>query len=174
VGKSLRYVKLLGDFPYIDGNLQIYLGSNVTVHSRTTFGAAKVYDFPTLSVGDNTYLGPGLSIAVAQEISIGSGCLIATNVTVSDNDGHPIDPVERSQDVPVARDRIRPVHIRDNVWIGEGASILKGVTIGECSIVAARSVVTGDVDPYTIVAGNPAVPISKVPERGQLIRSPEK
>ncbi len=174
VGKSLRYVKLLGNFPYIDGNLQIYIGNNVTVHSRSTFGAAKVYDLPIFFVGDNTYLGPGLSVAVALEISIGSECLIASGVIISDNDGHPIDPTERSQNLPVGRDRIKPVHIHNNVWIGEGASILKGVTIGECSIVAARSVVTGDVDPYTIVAGNPAVPISKVPEHGQFIRSLKK
>jgi acetyltransferase-like isoleucine patch superfamily enzyme len=162
VGKRLRYVKLQGNFPYIEGNIQIYLGENVTVHSRSTFGAAKVYDFPRFMVGDRTYLGPGLSIAVASEISIGSRCYIAANVVIADNDGHPADPVERSQNLPISRDGIRPVHIHDDVWIGEGACILKGITIGECAIVAARSVVTGDVQPYTIVAGNPARPIGRV------------
>ena len=49
-----------------------------------------------------------------------------------------------------------PIVIGDNVWIGEYSAILKGVTIGEGSIVASHSVVTKDVPPYTIVAGNPA------------------
>jgi galactoside O-acetyltransferase len=49
-----------------------------------------------------------------------------------------------------------PIFIRDRVWIGFDAVILKGVTIGEGAIVGARSVVTSDVEPYTVVAGNPA------------------
>lgn len=51
----------------------------------------------------------------------------------------------------------KPVVIEDNVWIGEYAAILKGVTVGKGSIVAAHAVVTKDVPPYSIVAGNPAV-----------------
>lgn len=49
-----------------------------------------------------------------------------------------------------------PIVIEDNVWIGEYAAVLKGVTIGTGAIVASHAVVTKDVPPYTIVAGNPA------------------
>ena len=56
----------------------------------------------------------------------------------------------------------KPISIGDGVWIGAAALILPGITIGERSIVGAGSVVTRDVPPYTIVAGNPARPIGKV------------
>jgi acetyltransferase-like isoleucine patch superfamily enzyme len=53
----------------------------------------------------------------------------------------------------------KPVLIEDDVWIGFGAAVLKGVTVGRGAVVAARSVVTKDVPPYSVVAGNPAHPI---------------
>ena len=55
-----------------------------------------------------------------------------------------------------------PVVIEDNVWIGQYSTILKGVTIGKGAIVATRAVVTKDVPPYTIVAGNPAKVVKKI------------
>ncbi len=164
VGEHLNYVKLQQNFPYIFGNIQIHIGENVVMHSRSTFSASKVFDYPTFNVGDHTYLGPGLSIGVAKEITIGSWCHIASNVSISDNDGHPIDPIERAKHKPVGRDEIKPVYIGDHVWIGDGAIILKGVTIGDCSIIAARSVVTANVEPYMIVAGNPARWVKKLPD----------
>ena len=56
----------------------------------------------------------------------------------------------------------KPVHIGRRAWIGAGATILPGVTIGENSVVGAASVVTRSVDPDTIVAGNPARPLRKI------------
>ena len=162
VGKQFRYIKLQQNFPYVSGNIQIYLGANVILHSRSTFSASKVFDAPIFKVGDQAYLGPGLSIGVAKEITIGSNCFIASNVSISDNDGHPIDPMERATHKPVAKADVKPVHIDDFVWVGEGAKILKGVTVGDCAIIAARSVVTNNVEPYAIVAGNPAKLIKKI------------
>lgn len=165
VGAGLNYVKLQQSFPYFSGNIQIFLGDNVTVHSRSSFAAAKVFDAPVFKVGNNTYLGPGLTIGVAKLISIGSCCLIASNVSISDNDGHPLDPEKRARHDSVDKENIIPIHINDNVWVGEGAMILKGVTIGECSVIAARSVVTSDVAPYMVVAGNPAVKIKDIKKK---------
>jgi acetyltransferase-like isoleucine patch superfamily enzyme len=76
-------------------------------------------------------------------------------VSVGDYDGHPIDPVlRRFSSAPP--EEIRPVMIGDDVWIGRHATILKGVTIGDRSIVGAGAVVTRSVPPDVVVAGNPA------------------
>ncbi len=157
VGVKLTYVKLRQGLPYFHGNIEIFLGDNVTVHSRSSFSAASIFDCPSLYVGDNTYLGPGLSIGVAKQIAIGRACLIASNVSITDNDGHPFEADKRERDEPVSKENVRPVSIGDNVWIGQGATILKGVTIGNRSIVGAMSVVKKDVPPDTVASGNPAV-----------------
>jgi len=162
VGEGLRYVKLQQGLPYIAGNIRIILGKNITVHSRSSFSAASVYDEPQLIVGDNTYLGPGFSIGVGLKIMIGARCLIASNVNISDNDGHPLDPKERAMHRPLPKESFLPVQLGDDVWIGEGAVILKGVNIGNGAVVGAKSVVTGDVAPFTVVAGNPAKLIKNI------------
>ena len=75
---------------------------------------------------------------------------------VYDLDGHPLDAERRRNGEPSPAEEIKPVVIGDDVWIGTGAVILKGVTIGDRAVIAARSVVTADVPCDVIVAGNPA------------------
>jgi acetyltransferase-like isoleucine patch superfamily enzyme len=123
------------------------------------------------TVGDFTLMNGALVMA-EELIEIGSYCLISWNVGIADSDFHPLEPAQRLIDAqalaPYFKDRpARPklktaaVKIADNVWIGMNAVILKGVTIGENSVVAAGSVVTKSVEPNTIVAGNPAVVVKK-------------
>ncbi len=162
VGKGLRYIKVRQGFPYFYGDIRISIGDDVTVHSRSSFSAARLFDDPSLYIGDNTYLGPGLSVGVAKKISIGTSCHISSNVSISDNDGHPLDPVKRAKGEPVAKKDVLPVTIGDHVWIGEGSAVFKGVTIGEGSVIGARSVVTRSIAPFTIAAGNPAIVIGKI------------
>ena len=156
VGRNLNYVKTRQGYPYFHGPVCIYLGDNVTIHGRTAFTAASLLDNPSFTVGDNTSLGPSLSVSIVKEISIGAYCLIGTNVRITDNDGHPIDFIKRANGATIDLEDAKPVKIGNNVWIGEGVSILKGVSIGKGAIIGARSVVTHDIPPFAIVAGNPA------------------
>ena len=100
----------------------------------------------------------------AEEISVGDDVMIAWDVTIFDNDSHSVTFRHRKDDVMNWRDGqqdwthvpVRPVRIADKVWIGFGAAIGKGVTVGEGAVIAANAVVTKDVQPWTLVAGNPA------------------
>jgi acetyltransferase-like isoleucine patch superfamily enzyme len=77
--------------------------------------------------------------------------MMANGTYITDSDWHTVyDRTQRSPEQPT------PVHIGDNVWLGDHATVLKGVTIGDNSVVAARAVVTRDVPANVIVAGNPA------------------
>lgn len=103
-----------------------------------------------LEVGDKTYMNASL-IQCASYISIGNNCAIAGDVLIQDTDYHPILD-SNGLEKPVSK----PIHIGNKVWIGAKSIILKGVTIGDGAIIAAGSVVTKDVAPYTLVGGNPA------------------
>ncbi|MEO7934341.1 MAG: acyltransferase [Chthoniobacterales bacterium] len=141
----------------------VEIGNDVSIYAGCSFALGPK---GRCSIGDFSLVN-GALIMAEEEITIGKHCLISWNVGLADSDFHPIDPALRLQDTIAcsvyypnkpARPKIetRPIHICDNVWIGMNAVILKGVTIGENSIVAAGSVVTKDVPPNTIVAGNPA------------------
>jgi acetyltransferase-like isoleucine patch superfamily enzyme len=144
----------------------IVLGNHVSIYAGCSFS---VGTGGRCSVGDFTLLN-GALVMVEERIEIGSHCLISWNVGIADSDFHPLPPAQRLIDTealaPFYKDRpprptltTRPVIIGDNVWIGMNATILKGVRIGDNSVVAAGSVVTKSVEPNTVVAGNPAVPI---------------
>jgi acetyltransferase-like isoleucine patch superfamily enzyme len=83
-------------------------------------------------------------------------------VWIFDSPGHPADPAARKAGFPPSDDEVKPVIIEDNVWIGQSAIIMPGVTIGEGSIVASGSVVMTSVPPNIIVAGNPARQLRKL------------
>jgi acetyltransferase-like isoleucine patch superfamily enzyme len=142
---------------WIQGSGDLILGDNVTVDGKCNFGfAARYADRPTLIVGNNTRIGHNNSFVIGKEIRIGSHCLFAGDVTIVDSSGHPTDPTKRLLGYPSESERVRPVAIGDNVWIGAHAIILPGVTVGDNSVVAAGSVVRDDVPPNTVVSGNPA------------------
>jgi acetyltransferase-like isoleucine patch superfamily enzyme len=157
IGNDFRMEEL----PYIQGNGRIILGDAVRLSGKSSISFGRVVrEQPTLQIGNGTFIGHGCGFNIGERIQIGNNCLIATNVLIYDLDGHPLDAVRRRNHEPTPPDQIEPVLIGDDVWIGSGAMILKGVKIGDRAIIAARSVVTKDVAMDAIVAGNPAKVIS--------------
>lgn len=116
----------------------------------------------------------GARIICDAEVSIGDYALISWNVVLMDTYRVPLDAASRRRELELVPTRVprlacadvpaRPVRLGANVWIGFDACVLPGVTIGEGSIIGARSVVAADVPPFTIVAGNPARVIRELTE----------
>lgn len=120
-------------------------------------------------IGNRTYIGAS-SIVCAEKIEIGNDVLISWGCSIVDHNSHAIDWSSRRDDVVAWKHGkknwtgvvIEPIKICDRAWIGLNSIILKGVTIGEGAIIGAGSVVTRDVPPYSIVAGNPAKVIREI------------
>lgn len=137
--------------------LKVGTGSIISCHIN--------FDKPNASVciGDRTFIGKS-NIVCADNINIGNDVLISWGCTIVDHNSHPIAWGKRAKDVSDWKKNIKdwtnvivsPIVVMDKVWIGFGVILLKGVTIGEGAIIGAGSVVTKDVPPWTIVAGNPA------------------
>jgi acetyltransferase-like isoleucine patch superfamily enzyme len=106
-----------------------------------------------LEIGDFTTIGDRTEIHVAERVIIGKRCRIAWDCVIMDRNYHGIGNES---------EKVSPVIIEDDVWIGCRAILLPGVTIGANAVVAAGSVVTKDVQPYTVVAGNPAKIIKRI------------
>jgi acetyltransferase-like isoleucine patch superfamily enzyme len=125
-----------------------------------------------IRIGQWCYIGEASRIWSAASIVIGDRVLISHSVNIFDNLTHPLSARERHEQVKqifttghprnVSLDE-SPVRICDDAWIGAGAMVLRGVTVGEGGIVAAGAVVTKDVPPFTIVAGNPAEIMRELP-----------
>ncbi|BCW46635.1 acyltransferase [Arthrobacter sp. StoSoilB5] len=110
-----------------------------------------------LSIGARTRIGAQSVINVAGAVEIGEACEISWRVQILDSDFHSLTYEDRRTSNP-----IKPIKIGNHVLIGTGVIILKGVTIGDGAVIAAGSVVSKDVPANTVVAGNPAVPVTRV------------
>lgn len=111
---------------YVDYGRHIFMGENVYCNMDCLF-----LDVNTITIGNNVMFGPRVSLYTA---------------------GHPIDAEVRISDLEFGL----PIVIEDSVWVGGGATILPGVTVGKNSIVASGAIVTKDVPANCIVGGNPA------------------
>ena len=105
-----------------------------------------------VEIGDACLMSPGARISASDEIVLGNSCMMAHGSYITDSDWHGLyDRVNRDETA-------KPVRLGDNVWLGDRSTVLKGVTIGDNSIVAASSVVTQDVlASECIVAGNAVI-----------------
>ena len=119
-----------------------------------------------IAVGDWCYVGPGCKIWSMSAITVGHRVFVSHGVQIFDNNSHSLSADERHRRYRELRtmgrhleqERVigRPIVIKDDVWIGFNAAIMKGITIGKGAVVGACAVVLHDVPPYTIVGGNPA------------------
>lgn len=144
----------------------IVLGDNITIVNDSKYNRAGV-NHPTqlvattgasLTIGNHVGIS-GASIYSAESISIGNHVLVGANSKIYDTDFHPMNFMERrlGHRAPSA-----PVVIEDDVWLCANVTILKGVTIGARSVIAADSVVCHDIPPDTLAGGTPAKPIKKI------------
>lgn len=127
-----------------------------------------------IRIGKDCYIGENARLWSAIEIRLGNRVLIAHDVNIFDNNTHPINPVERHRHYKEIVNKgfpsnsqyslnECPVVIEDDAWIGAGSIILPGCRVGKGAVIGAGSVVTKDVPPYSIVAGNPAKIIREIP-----------
>ncbi len=113
----------------------------------------------TIDVGENARLN-GADIQAEDRVEIGPDCIIG-QAHLIDSDMHSLGFDRRTNpDAPV---RVAPIVLERNVWVARGAAILPGVRVGENSVIAYGSVVTSDVPPCVLVAGNPAKVVRTLP-----------
>ena len=139
---------------------------NITIGKQClVYGTIYAMDDGKISIGDHTCIFENSFVGSVCSIKIGKCVIVSNHVKIYDNNNHPTDPSDRhnmcvngffGEAWLWGNAEKAPVIIEDDVWIGEHVSVLKGVTIGKGSVVATRSVVTKDVPPYSVVAGNPA------------------
>ena len=158
---KLRYIgrgSMLSPNMWIVNPQNISIGQNTTITSHVVLETNKIPDsVALLEIGNEVSIGEYSHITCCSHIIIGDGVLFGRFVLVTDN-AHGNSSLEERNIRPVARSLASkgPVVIGCNVWIGDKATILPNVTIGDGCIVAANSVVTKSVPPYSVVAGIPA------------------
>lgn len=152
-GKGIRVQGKL----IIRGPGKVLLGNNVVcamtvtpfTHSREAI----------IQIGDGTFLN-GTRFGAAKFIGVGTKCILA-DCRIMDTDFHSLKKDRHSPDATV---EISAVYIRDNVWIAAQAAVLKGVTIGENSVIGFGAVVTNNIDSNVVAAGNPAKAVKGIPQ----------
>ena len=152
VGKNLK----VDVVPGVSGHTRIYVGDNVTFSGHISIRSGRFNDSPELIIGNDVYIAGGCRFSVNERIEIGDHCKIAGGCFIVDSDGHPLDWERRAAHANLNEDEIKPVKIGEHVWVGRGATIMKGVTVGDRSVIGAGSVVIADVPPDSMAMGSPA------------------
>lgn len=133
----LRYALLNCDFK----DSRLIIGNNVVLDRGVN---VRLGDNCTIEIGEDSFLGANSCVAGPGPVKIGRNCLIAAMTGIFANQHHHVG------------DRAVGITIEDECWIGSGAKILDGVTIGYGSVIGAGAVVTKDIPPYSIAVGVPA------------------
>lgn len=137
------------------GREGVHLGNNVRLREHCSVIVTSILSEPGigLRVGDNTYIGPGCILGAGGGITIGKNVTLGASVDLlAENHGFD-DPARPMNQQGVTR---RGIRIEDDCWLGNKVLVLDGVTIGRGSVIGAGAVVTKDVPPFSVAAGNPA------------------
>ena len=151
----------------INSNKNIEIGDDCYIMGNFTLLNNKA----KIKIGNRVFIGPGTTFFCYSDIEINDDTMISWGCTLIDTNAHSLIWEERKNDVinwikgPEYKNwdvvRSEKIIVKSKSWIGFNSIITKGVTLGEGSIVASGSVVTKNVEPYTIVGGNPALFIKK-------------
>jgi acetyltransferase-like isoleucine patch superfamily enzyme len=167
IGKGLR---LYGGTPRIMGDGPIEIGDRVEIAAPCSLVVG--FGLPTparLEIGNDVRIGPHNVICTAVGLRIGNHCRTGPYVCIYDTDVHVRDAQLRRPDYgDFAAVESAPIVIEDDVWLGVGATVLKGVTIGTGAIIGAGAVVTDDIPARSIAVGNPARVIGSAIDRPPL------
>lgn len=172
---KLRYKKrIFRKYALCGENLELCIRSNCIADEAghiqigkhcLIYGTLQSQGQGTITIGDNCTLYERSHIGAVCSIKIGNCVIISNHVHIFDNNNHPTGPDIRCEMCKHdfhddawrwEHSDYAPIFIEDNVWICEYAAVMKGVRIGKGSIIASHAVVTKDVPPYSIAAGNPA------------------
>lgn len=141
--------------------------NNISIGENTTFGKFCILSTweeyvgdkftPIIEIGRDCNFGEYNHLTAINKITIGNNVLTGRWVTITDN-SHGKTDIETLSVSPIKRHLYSKgeIIIEDNVWIGDKATILPGVTIGKSAVIAANAVVTKDIPAYSVAAGNPA------------------
>lgn len=135
---------------------ELRLGPNVMIQPGVDISLGRN---SRLEIAANCYLSADVTIYVKTAVKMGEGCMIGQRVLMMDYDGHPLVPsstLPSEAFTPLTGGKSEEIVLGKNVWVGHGAVLLKGVTVGDGAIIGANACVTQDVPACSIVAGNPA------------------
>ncbi len=150
IGRAVRFSRLEVTWPH-----KISIGDRCSLEHDTYLNAAGPYsEGVSIDIGEGCFIGTGCEFNITSRLTIGRCSLIAAGTRIIDHNHGTLCGLPMKDQPETAA----PITIGDDVWIGANCIILQGVTIGEGAIVAAGSVVTRSVAPYTVVAGCPARP----------------
>jgi acetyltransferase-like isoleucine patch superfamily enzyme len=151
VGRGLQ----LSALPYVKGHARVTIGDNCRF-GYFSVSSGRFVDEPELMIGNDVTVGSFVRFIVNKRIRLGNNVGIAAQCWLSDSDAHPSDIERREAGEDLAEGDIKPLTVEDFAWIGHGCHVLKGVTLGRGSVVAAGSVVVSDVPPGGLAMGVPA------------------
>jgi acetyltransferase-like isoleucine patch superfamily enzyme len=129
----------------------VHLGSDFAVRGRVARAELGALPGARLSIGDRAFVNQGASLVAELSIEIGDDLRMGDFAAIYDSNYHPVEEGDDPSPLPVS--------IGDNVWLGRGAVVLPGTHLGDHVVVAALSVVSGEVPDRTLVAGAPARPV---------------
>ncbi|MCW2891393.1 MAG: hypothetical protein QOH87_491 [Trebonia sp.] len=143
-----------GRLPRLSGGGNVRIGRRFVIRGHVAPCEISATANAQLLIGERVFLNQGVVIAAKESIEIGDDSLIGDFSAIYDSNWHQLDPSHP--------DKPRPVTIGKNVWLGSGVLVLPGSSIGDHTVVAARSVVKGSLPPRVLAAGNPAVVVRQL------------